>query len=256
MARRQGFMTVVSYTINMKVREATVDDRETVAEIATRSLETSYSLNPSTIESGVAEWYGPESFEETIEDAIVLVAEEEGEVVAFSESVVVTEGGQGDLHWLHVHPDHRGRGIGADLFEHTRDRLTEEGVAYLRGRVLADNRAGTEFYEEYGFEKVDEEELEIDGDRHFEHIYLDAESKQFRSVVTDGEVVYVDKVDEEVGSEAPFNNVYTNPDRETHYGYYCTNCGSLSNAMDTMGRIKCNDCGNTRKPTRWDASYM
>jgi hypothetical protein len=27
-------------------------------------------------------------------------------------------------------------------------------------------------------------------------------------------------------------------------------------AVDTMGRIECNDCGNVSKATRWDAAYM
>jgi hypothetical protein len=26
--------------------------------------------------------------------------------------------------------------------------------------------------------------------------------------------------------------------------------------MSANGRIKCAECGNTRKPTRWDASYL
>jgi hypothetical protein len=26
--------------------------------------------------------------------------------------------------------------------------------------------------------------------------------------------------------------------------------------MDSMGRIVCNNCGNKRKATRWDASYL
>lgn len=242
----------------MDVREATADDREAIGEIAERSLKTSYSLSPATIESAVEEWYGPEAFTDTLsdDDTVILIVEDDGEVAAFSESIV-TEGGQGDLQWLHVHPDHRGRGIGAELFEHTRDRLDEAGATYLRGRVLADNHTGAAFYEEHGFEKVDEETLEIDGDPHVEYVFLDAESEQLQSIVTDdGDVVYIDQFDEEIGSEAPFNAVYADPAREERYSYYCTNCDTLATAMDSMGRVQCPSCGNTRKPVRWDASYM
>lgn len=242
----------------MGVREATVDDHEAIGEIANRSLETSYSLSPATIESAVEEWYGPEAFAERLEDddTLVFVAEDDGETAAFSESVV-TEGGQGDLQWLHVRPDRRGQGIGTALFEHTRERLEEAGANYLRGRVLADNHAGVAFYKKHGFEKVDETTLDIDGDAHVEYVLLDAESEQLRSVVTDdGEVVYVDQFDEEIGSEAPFNTVYTDPARTDRYGYYCTNCEALATTMDSMGRMRCPACGNTRKPVRWDASYM
>ena len=154
MARRQGFMTVVSYTINMKVREATVDDRETVAEIATRSLETSYSLNPSTIESAVAEWYGEGNFEETLEDAIVLLAEDGGETVAFSESIVVTEGGQGDLHWLHVHPDHRGSGVGSALLARSIAVLGTHGADTVKLEVRRSNEGAKRLYREFGFDSL------------------------------------------------------------------------------------------------------
>ena len=242
----------------MELRTATTTDRERIAEIAERSLETSYSLNPRTIRAAVEEWYGPEAFAEQLEEdeLLILVAAEEGELVAFSETAV-TEGGQGDLLWLHVHPDHRGRGIGKELFERTRSRLREEGAEYLRGRVLSDNQTGASFYEERGFERVDEEEVEIDGETYFQYIYLDADSKRVQSTVTDdGEVVYVDLLDEDIGSEAPFNTVFSDPKRESRYGYYCSNCDSLATAMDAMGQIQCTECGNTRKATRWDASYM
>ncbi|HET7324804.1 MAG TPA: DUF5816 domain-containing protein, partial [Halococcus sp.] len=44
-------------------------------------------------------------------------------------------------------------------------------------------------------------------------------------------------------------------DESDKYGYFCANCETLDNAMDTMGRVKCNECGNLRKATRWDATY-
>ena len=242
----------------MELRTGTTADRERIAEIAERSLESSYSLKPRTISGAVEEWYGQESFEDRLEEEelLFLVAEADGEPVAFSETTI-TEGGQGDLLWLHVHPDHRGRGIGAELFERTRERLREAGAEYLRGRVLSDNQTGASFYESRGFERVDEEEVEIDGETYFQYIYLDADSKRIQSRVTDdGEVVYVDLLEEDVGSEAPFKTVYGDPQRASRYGFYCSNCDSLATAMDAMGQIQCTECGNTRKATRWDASYM
>lgn len=157
----------------MKIREATPDDRETIRNITKRSLEASYSLSPTTIENAAKEWYGPDQFNEKLDDndVILLVAETDG-VVGFSESVRIAGRGQGDLLWLHVHPDHRGHGIGSDLFEHTRQRLLEEGVQYLRGRVLADNQTGASFYEQRGFEQVGREQIEIDDDQHVEYIFI------------------------------------------------------------------------------------
>jgi ribosomal protein S18 acetylase RimI-like enzyme len=242
----------------MEIREATADDRTAVMGVMRRSLEASYSLSPATIEGAVEEWYGPTEYEERLErgDTLILVGETDT-VVAFSESVVVADGGQADLLWLHVHPGHRGRDIGIDLFEATEKRLTERGAAYLRGRVLSDNQTGASFYEMLGFEQVDEDHVEIGGEQYVEYIYSNAVSRQLQSFVTeDGEVVYVDMADEEVGSDAPFNVVLSDPNGEARYGYFCSHCERPANAMSANGRIKCDGCGNTRKPTRWDASYL
>lgn len=157
----------------MDIREATQDDRGAIKTVAKRSLEASYSLSSTTIENAVNEWYGPDLFNEKLEDdnVILLVVETDG-VVAFSESLRVAGRKQGDLLWLHVHPDHRGHGIGSDLYEHTRERLLEEGIQYLRARVLDDNKTGVTFYEERGFERIGRDKIDIDGDDYLEYIYL------------------------------------------------------------------------------------
>ncbi|MEF8773853.1 MAG: DUF5816 domain-containing protein [Halobacteriales archaeon] len=71
----------------------------------------------------------------------------------------------------------------------------------------------------------------------------------------DGGTVYVDETVGERGSEGPFYLVYADRDGERRWGYACGNCGSLGTAMDSMGRITCNDCPNLRKPTEWDAAH-
>ncbi|QLG26532.1 GNAT family acetyltransferase [Halorarum halophilum] len=67
--------------------------------------------------------------------------------------------------------------------------------------------------------------------------------------------LYVDRADGERGAEAPFYHVYADPDGETRWGYFCGNCETVNNAMDAMGRIECNECGNIRKPEEWDAAH-
>ncbi|ELZ23445.1 MULTISPECIES: DUF5816 domain-containing protein [Halosimplex] len=71
----------------------------------------------------------------------------------------------------------------------------------------------------------------------------------------DEETLYVDTEDAERGAEGPFFVVYRTPDRERRWGYFCGNCDSFRTAMDSMGRIKCNDCGNLKKPDEWDAAH-
>jgi ribosomal protein S18 acetylase RimI-like enzyme len=243
----------------MNVRQATPEDSGAIREIANRSLEASYSLSPQAIESAVTQWYDPPAFGEKLESDdqfVVYVAEVEDSVVGFTETVLLDDG-NADLRWLHVHPDHRGEGVGSALFETTRDRLRERGVTNLRGRVLAINEAGNSFYQGRGFRKVGEGEVEIDGSPYAEVLYVEAAPTGLQPYTTDeGETVYVDHDDADRGSLAPFHVVYLDESRSEKYGYHCGKCDTLANAMDAMGRIECQQCANSRKPSRWDAAYM
>ena len=206
-------------------------------------MQASYSLDPKTIVGAIEEWYDESRLMDIFEDdgKLLLVAEHRDQVVGFADSVVTGEG-TAELLWLHVDPDYRSEDYGQQLFEATRDRLAERGAATLRGRVLADNADGNAFYERQGFVKVGETEMEIDGTPHVENVYAEDEAVRLEPVEDDGRTVYVDHEDQERGSVAPFDVVYTS--------------GRLSNAMDPMGRIQCDSCGNARKPTRWDSAYM
>ena len=243
----------------MEVRAATPDDQRAVMEIAERSLQASYTLSPGTIEGTVQQWYDDEDYAEKVErdDMLFLLVELEGEPVGFTETVIHDDENGADLLWLHVHPDYRGEGIGSALFDAVRDRLREMDISQLRGRVLSMNEIGNTFYQDKGFEKVGEGEVEIDGSPYTEAIYLEAEPEGLEPRTTEsGQTVYIDYDDVDPGSMEPFHGVYTDQDRDEKYGYHCGKCDSLANAMDAMGRIECSECGNSRKPTRWDAAYM
>ncbi|MFO7925465.1 MAG: GNAT family N-acetyltransferase [Halobacteriota archaeon] len=240
----------------MEIREATAEDGPAVRSIALRSMEASYSLSPSTIESAIQQWYGEESFDDLLwdDDVMLLVVERDGEPVAFSESALVD--GRGDIHWIHVAAMHRGEGIGQTLYEATRERLETDGAETIRGLVLAMNSEGNRFWEERGLRKVDEGTVEIDGTPFIENVYVDEDTAELKPIVVDGQELYIDRGDAERGSEGPFYAVYTDEDRENRYSYYCGNCETLITAMDTMGRLSCDECGNQLKPTRWDAAYL
>lgn len=70
-----------------------------------------------------------------------------------------------------------------------------------------------------------------------------------------GETLHVDESEALVGSKGPFYRVYRDAGGEDPWGFYCTVCGTFDNAMDTMARIVCNACANTRKPEEWDAAH-
>ncbi|MFB6129969.1 MAG: DUF5816 domain-containing protein [Salinigranum sp.] len=70
-----------------------------------------------------------------------------------------------------------------------------------------------------------------------------------------GESVVVDRGDAERGSKGAFYPVYRTGERRRRWGYRCGNCGSFDVAVDTMGRVVCNECDNLRKPDEWDAAH-
>ncbi|QSG15350.1 GNAT family N-acetyltransferase [Halapricum desulfuricans] len=250
----------------MNVRPATPADRPAIRDIARRSLQTSYSLSPQAITGAIEEWYTEDNLCERLndEDSLLLVAERDDQVVGFSESTLedaaVFERSDTQqtamLLWLHVDPSYRGERIGTELFEATRDRLHERGASAIQGRVLAENSEGNGFFERQGFQRIGRRDVEIASRTHVENIYIEEPSGLTACETPDGETVYADRDDAERGSLGPFYPVYADRDRGERYGYYCGSCEQLANAMDAMGRIECDNCGNSRKPTRWDAAYL
>lgn len=241
----------------MEIREARTQDRPAIRDVARRSLETSYSLDPRSITGAIAEWYDENRLKDMLsdDDKLLLVVDVDGQVVAFSETVV-TGPSTAQLLWLHVDPNYRGEGHGKRLFEATRETLAEQDITNIQGRVLADNAGGNTFYEQQGLSKVGEEEVDIDGTSYIEHVYAEVEEEGIEPLTVNGETVYVDHNSTETGSIAPFHVVYTERDGEDIYGYWCSKCEDFANAMDAMERIQCDGCGNTRKPTRWDSAYL
>ncbi|EMA43056.1 GNAT family N-acetyltransferase [Halobiforma nitratireducens] len=249
----------------MEIRDATPADVGVVRSIAEESLNSTYTefLDEETIEEAVEQWYG-DDFEDVLEDdhALVLVVERDGEVVAFSQSELVGQRyGTGQVQWLHVGPDHRGDGTGVRLLVRTRERLLEEGADQVQGFVLEDNEGGNRFYEEHGFERAGQREVDIGSETFTENVYVesDLEDEGWGAVdelEIDDEQVYVSYGEAARGSQSPFYSTYRSEDRKEVYAWLCGSCDSLDNAMDTMGRIECNVCGNRRKATRWDASYL
>jgi ribosomal protein S18 acetylase RimI-like enzyme len=241
----------------MEIREARPHDRPAIRDVARRSLQTSYSLDPLAITGAIEEWYDENRLKDMLsdDDKLLLVADVDDQVVAFSDSVITSES-TAEIHWLHVDPDYRGEGYGQGLFEGTREALADRGATNLQGRVLADNAGGNSFYQQQGLSKVGEEEVDIDGTTYIENVYAEVEAEGIEAVEFEGETVYIDYQNTETGSIAPFHVVYTERAGEEIYGYWCSKCEDMANAMDAMGRIQCDSCGNARKPTRWDSAYL
>jgi len=254
----------------MQVREATAEDAEGIRSVARASLSASYGavLTEDVIEAAVQEWYA-EDFDQDLADerSVYLVADDEDDgVVGFSQSYLVGEDAEiGEIAWLHVAPEARGEGVGSQLFTETERALHEAGATTLVGRVLAANKAGVEFYDSSGYEPGDDREVRVGDETFVERTFLklsDAEGEDVTEIgldrrqLPDGRAVYVAYDEADRASRGPLYAVYLDDERDRRYGWYCSACGSFDVAMDSMGRAQCAECGNERKPTRWDASYL
>lgn len=250
----------------MDIRQATTEDSDGIRRVARRSLQASYDfMGEDTLESALQQWYAEDALAEAItEDSdVIIVGTVDDEVIGFSQSAIVgADESVGEIRWLHVDPDYRGKGVGPELLSRTRGVLSASGVDRFRGVVLAGNESGAAFYEHHGFEPSGERQVEI-GDRNHTELFYEVGSgprsgdlrEGIDRVNFDGEEVLVYRDEGDRGSNGMFFPAYRDRDRDELVGWVCS-CGSTDNAMDTMGRLECNDCGNQRKPTRWDAAYL
>ena len=250
----------------MEIRDATADDADAIRSIA-RSSMTSYEefLDEDIIDAAVEQWYGDTLLEDIEADhtCYLVATDDENETVAFSQSELVGEESTiGRILWLHVDPEHRGEGTGVRLLARTREELRDLGADSYQGVVLEDNEPGNEFYENHGFERVGEREVEIGEKTYTENVFVgtdieaDEQWETLEAIELESETVYVSYGEADRGAKAPFYAAYETETGEQRYGWFCGSCNSVDNAMDAMGRVECNVCGNRRKATRWDASYL
>ncbi|AAG19152.1 MULTISPECIES: GNAT family N-acetyltransferase [Halobacterium] len=247
----------------MIVREATHADGDAVRAVANASLEASYAdpLGDDIVHTAATEWYDSDRLADRLDtDAVqYLVAERDDAVVGFSESE--RDGDVAAIQWLHVHPDARGDGVGGSLLSDTETHLLEHGASRIEGRVLAANEPGNDFYQAHGYARSGTRELAIRDDTHTEHLYVKLPAAASTAAMTERRETTVGDLwvaldERERGSDAPFYAAYRDADRETKYGFYCAACEHADTAMNTMGRVACNNCGNERRETRWDAAYL
>ncbi|GAA0679730.1 GNAT family N-acetyltransferase [Natronoarchaeum mannanilyticum] len=255
-----------------------------------------YAISPQQIDAVVDDQFGRDRLEGSSgdADATYVVAETDDEVEESTVAGVVVgrvADAIGEIRWLFVDPEHRGKGIGTSLFEAARDELREDGAEELRMYPLEEATQGPQFAERLGFEQIGDREIEIGGESFVEYAYAEAsgdeaesasgdaepsasesgdaagdstESTTFpnteerdghRTTTTDdGEQLYVDTDDEQSGTAAAFFPVYEDEAFEERYGFYCGNCGSLDVSVDQMDRYECSECGNSHA-SRSDQSY-
>jgi ribosomal protein S18 acetylase RimI-like enzyme len=159
----------------MDVREAIPDDVADICAVAEASWQTDYPaiLNRENLADAVRDWYEEASLHEELSraDAVILVADDDGDVVGFSHANLGRT--QGDILRLYVSPDHRGAGVGSALLDATVETLRRGGAEHVTAMVLAENEQGNAFYRAAGFEFTnDSSETVIGGEHYREHTYV------------------------------------------------------------------------------------
>src|SRR6056297_245945 len=183
----------------MELRDATADDVDAVRSVARESLVASYghAVGEQLLDEAVEEWYDADDLGDDVDDddAVFPVAVVDGDVVGFAESYVVGRRERvGEIDWLHVRPDHRESGIGSALLERVESALRSAEVDRIEARVLADNEAGTTFYQREGYELAGERDVDIGGELFAEREYR----KQVGSLTGISEAIYETEEGEQV----------------------------------------------------------
>lgn len=277
----------------MDIREPEPDEAERIRELVDSSMTTSFRLSPGQIDGITDNQFGDDAVAAKIDDEDTLLhVAESGEDI---DGVTITgfvegrlEDDWGEVNWLFVDPEHRGQGIGTELYETATETLRDRGAEHVCVTVLEENTEGHQFVEQFGLEHEGDRRIEVAGESLVKYVYADsdvdvdlptesradsddedAQAEKFPQTdesdghltATDdeGKTVYVARDERESGTAAPFFVTYEDEDHEEQYGYYCANCGSLDVSMGEMKQLECGDCGNDhaeRSEDTYDDSYL
>lgn len=258
------------------IRPVESDDAERLRELVDSSMTTSYALSPNDIDAILQSDYLEETLFDPSDDSetVVYVAELDGVLAGVASATFDSD--DAAIRWLHVDPERRGAGVGSALFERLAEEFEERGSDQKRAVALAANTTAGAFFERFGYGKVDERQTEIGGRETVEYVYQEGAEEESDEMPSDDPAAeqeevpdYPDNVTGEdgeelflgedafLGTEGHLVPTYTDADRSEEYGYYCLNCESIDVSMSSMDRIRCANCGNTRKPgTDYDDSYL
>ncbi|WP_266082534.1 GNAT family N-acetyltransferase [Haladaptatus caseinilyticus] len=272
----------------MKLREPTQSDTERIRELTESTMTASYALSPQQIDNLVEDQFTEDRITGLVEssESIVLVLEDEDweTIVGLTEAHL--DENTGEVRWLFVDPEHRGKGVGTQLFEVITEKLREHGAEQIKAGTLDANREGGQFFEQANFEKMNDRHVEYGDETFIENVYAqtpagtDVSSNSASSEVdpaemelpdtethhgvtaattSDDQKVYINRDEAESGTEEPFFATYVDEEYSEQFGYYCSNCGSMDIATNAQDQIECTQCGNihsAKSAESYDDSYL
>ena len=136
----------------MLIRDAVESDLPTITKIFNSVIEKSNSVyrEEPVLESERLSW-----FRDKREHGFpIIVVEEEGKVLGY--------GGYGTFrpaqgyrltveHTIHIHEDHRGKGLGKTILAELISRATEAGFHVMLGAIDSGNEGSIKLHEKFGF---------------------------------------------------------------------------------------------------------
>lgn len=140
------------------VRNATPADVPALVRLRLANAERHVQLDPAVYRLPDAELVRAH-LERTVSDAVILVAEEDGEVVGMAEVVprpaapdhqMIIPRPAADVHTV-VLDGHRGRGVGRALVDAAARAAAERGIEILYAGILTANEDAVRFYTSAGF---------------------------------------------------------------------------------------------------------
>lgn len=148
----------------MIIRSATQADVPALGRLGALLVKTHYNfdtrrfLSPSPrTEQGYGSFLGSQIRDK---DAVVLVAEENGEVVGYSygsnegHDWMSLRGPAGELHDIVVDPAHRGKGVGEQLLNEIVKALEEKGAPRVVLSTAFQNETAQRLFEKAGFRRT------------------------------------------------------------------------------------------------------
>lgn len=141
---------------HVRVRPATVADKQDVARLYIQLKEHHRELQPTNPRYGVDDHHWAQVADDALRnpDVFVYVAEVGAQVAGFMKITYVQKpwGISCEIETMVVDKPRRGRGVGARLLDAAESAAREHGAKGLRVDVLIPNYEGREFYERAGFD--------------------------------------------------------------------------------------------------------
>ncbi|MFB6113677.1 MAG: GNAT family N-acetyltransferase [Halodesulfurarchaeum sp.] len=246
----------------MRIRNAQPEDVPGLTAVARSALRSccEHALGASRIESVTEDWYSRDRLFEIAEDesAEILVAESEETIVALADLGVSTDGDVGLIRRFLVDPDVLESSVPSELLAASEEHLFDRDVLRVEVSLLEPEDALVDICLDNGF--VDDEEgtttvgeTEL-GERRLVKFTPTNDSHLVVPKPTDEGTFYIAFDEGRRGSKGAFFAAYRDEHRDHRFGFFCDNCESIQTTMDSMGRVACSSCGNTSKPTQWDAT--